>query len=218
MKTLSLLLAATCCVLFLLGCGKANNTSTAPAQNQPAQPPEIPDVQHAKDAMKAAHDIVANPSQWKENAGLVPELLNNIQDLHLETTGEWLNFSKSANDLIKFGTRWVAKLQEQDVVELSRSLSKLTEDTEAGLRAHVSVAGQPSATMAADFDKNSTSAKVKYAAAGAMLKYRSMEGLQAADADEFGMLRREPCSSIGVWRAYKPLMQMSSARYTRLLK
>jgi hypothetical protein len=106
----------------------ANGTEAGGAEEKPKPAKE----EQVKLAIDCAKNIVADPSNWKQNCELLIDLSDHAQDLMIVESDEYKQFEDAAKNLITFGTKWVDKIDETNRTDLGtqlRSIGELDENT-----------------------------------------------------------------------------------------
>jgi hypothetical protein len=159
----------------------------------------------ASQAIGYARSIVSDPSNWKGNTILLTDLGAAAQDLGISDTQQFKEFDSAAQDLIRFGTTWISSLDEGATTRLRNELSHITNKTEAAATTQIN-AGAGSVPSGAGahitVDSKKDSERVQTEAERAI--YTSIDGLRAAQADEFGRLYSR---AQGAFRALRLLLQ-----------
>jgi hypothetical protein len=94
--------------LWLAPCG----CSLPQEPKKPDPPVAKPDI--ASEAIECSRKIVSDPSNWKNNTGLLTDLGGYAQDLNIAETSEFRQFDAAAQNLIQFGTIWISRADENN--------------------------------------------------------------------------------------------------------
>ena len=141
MKTAFQLIGGLFIALFLAGCKREIN------------PPAHEQQQKLVDSAKA---ILSNPSNWKANSSSLAEFIDAAAELNWSDKAEVKDFKLAAEDLVKFGTTWINRLDETESHNFNQGVSHIVGKVDSNL---------PGAQAAAsvqinsdDIEKNAASA------------------------------------------------------------
>jgi hypothetical protein len=169
------------------------------------EPPSAPKLDPATEAIAYARKIVSDPSNWKSNTALITDLGAAAQDLGVAESSEFKEFDLAAQDLIRFGTTWITSLDEGATTHLRNELSLITSKSEASVKTQINVGTEsvPSGGgLEATLDTKQDAQRIQKEAERAV--FTSIEGLRAAQADEFG---KSFARAQTAYRALRPILQ-----------
>jgi probable HAF family extracellular repeat protein len=172
-------------LMTIIGAGFFISTGCVPHVSDP--PPAKPDP--AVQAIGYARQIVSDPSNWKSNTVSLTDLGAAAQDLGIADTPEFTEFDSAAQQLIQFGTTWMSTVDEGAVTRLRNELSHITSRTEASVSGQVAVGPDSPLSeggMHATVDSKQDSKRLQADAERAI--FTSIDGLRAAQAEEFGRI------------------------------
>ncbi len=156
---------------------------------KPPAAAEPPKPNPTAQAISHARQIVSDPSNWKNNTALLTDLGALAQDIGVADTQEFKDFDTAAQDLIRFGTTWISSLDEGIKTQLRTELSRMTTRTEASLQAQVPIGVEAvPAPVGAQATSNTTKDAEQVQSDAERVIFSTVNGLRAAQADEFGKL------------------------------
>jgi hypothetical protein len=201
-------------LLFCLSLTACQRHETREAE--PPQPAEAiaPGPSNVEQALEQARAIVSDPSNWKSHAEKITKLGELAQDLGVADTEEYKRFDDDAQKLLEFGTRMISNLDEASVNRLRVQLNEITgnsrarADTSVVLPNGLPVIGKIDTKSEEDLETRGIDEKAE------SIVYKSIEGLGAAEASEFGVLFARAQVS---YRALRSLLLNKEANKTSLL-